>query len=193
MFSGNTVSLALTVKVMQLPYMSNQHKLYLSQRLWRQQLPCVQIMLDFPEDPRSSLSSATYHQGVSPRIVEHCSGFVRVSNVSVRDNRNGNVLLNCPNAVVLSFSLKQAGAGASMNGQSLNATAFSQLGNFYAITILCIPAGANFQRNRHVYGIDHGGENVLNQLWILQQRRAGHLTIHLFSRAAHVDIDNLRA
>ncbi len=99
-----------------------------------QQLSSVQIMLDFPKDPvfpeLHGLSS-----GHQPCIVEHSSGFKRVSNVAIRDNRNGNFLLNCPNTVVLSVSVKQAGAGASVNSQSLNATLFGQLGNLYAVTV----------------------------------------------------------
>jgi hypothetical protein len=102
-------------------------------------------MLDFPKDPGSSLSCTAYHQGISPRIVEHSSGFKRVSNVAIRDNRNGNFLLNCPNTVVLSISVKQTGAGASVNSQSLNATFFGQLGNLYTVTVFRFPTGANLE------------------------------------------------
>ncbi|VEB02893.1 Uncharacterised protein [Klebsiella pneumoniae] len=135
----DSVPFCLTIKVMQFPNVRTKQALHLCQRQRGQQLSSVQIMLDFPKDPGSSLSCTAYHQGISPCIVEHSSGFKRVSNVAIRDNRNGNFLLNCPNTVVLSVSVKQTGAGASVNSQSLNATLFGQLGNLYAVTVFRFP------------------------------------------------------
>ncbi len=127
-FTRDSVPFCLTIQVMQLPNVRTKQALHLCQRQRGQQLSSVQIMLDFPKDPGSSLSCTAYHQGISPCIVEHSSGFKRVSNVAIRDNRNGNFLLNCPNTVVLSVSVKQAGAGASVNSQSLNATLLRPVG-----------------------------------------------------------------
>src|SRR5476649_1498485 len=123
-------------------------------------------MLDFPEDPGSSLSGTSYHQGVSSGVVEYRSGFLRVSNIPIRDNRNGNRLLNCPNTVVLRAAVKQAGAGAAMNRDGLYTTIFGQLGNFYTVTVLRGPTRANFQHHRHVYRFYHRQQNLLNQIRI---------------------------
>lgn len=154
---------------MQFPNVRAKQALNLCQRQRGQQLPSVQIMLDFPKDPGSSLSCAAYHQGIRPCIVEHSSGFKRVSNVAIRDNRNGNFLLNCPNTVVLSFSIEQTGACTAMNGQSLNATVFSQLGNLFAVTVFRCLAGANLQGNRNVHCIDDLGKDRFNDIRVLQE------------------------
>ena len=150
-------------------------------------------MLDFPEDPGSPLSSAAYHQGIGPGVVEHCSGFMRVSNIPIRDNRNGNTLLNCPNAVVFRVAVKQTGAGSAVNRQGLNTTVFGQLGNLYTVTMLWRPAGANLQRYRHIHRVNHRVEDPFNQIRVLQQGGPGKLPVHFFGRASHIDVDDLRA
>jgi hypothetical protein len=144
--TSNPESLALAVKAVQFPNMPYQQTLNLAKWQRGQQFPSVQIMLDFPEDPGSPLSSAAYHQGISPSVVEHCSGFMRVSNVTIRDNRNGNILLNCPNAVVLRVAVEQAGTGSAMNSQGLYTTVFGQLGNLYTVTVFWRPASADLKR-----------------------------------------------
>ena len=169
MFTRNSVPFCLTVMVMQFPNMRTKQALNLCQRQWGKQLPSVQIMLDFPEDPGSSLSCTSYHQSISSRIVEHSPGFKRVSYVAIRDNRNGNLLLNCPNAVVFSFTIEQTGASASMNGQGLNATVFGQLGNLYTVTVFRRPTRANLQRNRNVHRADNRRQDRLHLIGVLQK------------------------
>jgi hypothetical protein len=58
------------------------------------------------------------------------------------------------------------------------------------------PAGAHLQRHRHVArraGRDHRLDDRERQRLVLHQRRAGPLVAHLLGRAAHVDVDDLRA
>jgi L,D-transpeptidase YbiS len=69
---------------MQFPNVRTKQALNLCQGQRGKQLSSVQIMLDFPKDPGSSLSCTSYHQSISSRIVEHSSGFKRVSNVTIR-------------------------------------------------------------------------------------------------------------
>ncbi len=80
-----------------------------------------------------------------------------------------------------------------MNRQRLNPTIFSQLGNLYTVAVFRIPAGTNFQRHWHIHCVNNRGQDRLHLLGILQQGRARQLTIHLFSRAPHIDINNLGA
>ncbi|CSP58596.1 hypothetical protein KZ779_13485 [Escherichia coli] len=56
-----------------------------------------------------------------------------------------------------------------MNGQSLNATVFSQLGNLFAVTVFRCPAGANLQGNRNVHCIDDLGKDRFNDIRVLQE------------------------
>src|SRR5476649_2323500 len=125
-------------------------------------------MLDFPEDPGSPLSSTSNHQSISSGVVEYCPGFMRVSYVAIRDDRDGNALLNCPNTVVFRLSIEEAGTGSAMNCQGLNSTVFSQLGNLYTVTVFRCPTSTNFQRDWHIYRIHNGREDLFNQIRILQ-------------------------
>ena len=146
----------------------------------------------FPERSGSSLSCTSYHQGIRPRIVEYSSGFMRVSNVAIRDNRNGNFLLNCPNTVVLSISIEQTGAGASMNGQSLNATSSAS----WAISTQLRCSGAQPVRILSVTGTS----TALTTSVSIDFTKSGYckgLNLRaydsLFSRTPHIDINNLGA
>ena len=124
--AGYAGSLALTVKVVQFPHMLTHYAFHLCTGQGRQQFACVQIVLDFPEDPGSSLSSTTNHQRVCAGVVQYCSGFKRVSNVAIGNNRDGNSLLNCPDVVVFGFTIKQTGAGPAMDRKSLNTATLGQ-------------------------------------------------------------------
>jgi len=58
---------------------------------------------------------------------------------------------------------------------------------------LTIPAGAEFERDRHIHCSDYGFENGGNELLILQQRRATPVVADFFNGTTHVDVNNLRA
>ena len=106
---------------------------------------------------------------------------MRVSNIPIRDNRNGNTLLNCPNAVVFRVAVKQTGAGSAVNRQGLNTTVFGQLGNLYTVTMLWRPAGANLQRYRHIHRVNHRVEDPFYQIRVLQQGGPGKLPVHFLA------------
>ena len=59
--------------------------------------------------------------------------------------------------------------------------------------MLRIPPGAYFQRDGNIYRAYHGIEYPAHQRLILQQRGARHHVADFLGRAAHVDIDDLRA
>ena len=65
-----------------------------------------------------------------------------------------------------------------------------------ALRSRCAPAGAHLQRHRHAVrraGGDHRLDDRERQRLVLHQRRAGPLVADLLGRAAHVDVDDLRA
>ena len=192
MLTSNPESLALAIEAVQFPNVPNQQALHLAKRQRRQQLSSVQIMLDFPEDPGSPLSSAAYHQGVGPGVVEHCSGFMRVSNIPIRDNRNGNTLLNCPNAVVFRVAVKQTGAGSAVNRQGLNTTVFGQLGNLHSYDALAPSRCESSALPAHPPRQPPRGGSVLPDPGTAT-RRTRQASGSLFGRASHIDVDDLRA
>lgn len=74
-----------------------------------QQLLSILIILNFPEDPGFPLNHrSTHHKVISPGVVEHYSDFMRINNIPIRNNWYGNILLNCPNAIVLRVAIEQA-------------------------------------------------------------------------------------
>lgn len=93
-------------------------------------------MLDFPEDPRSSLSCAANHQSIGSGVVQYGSGFMRVSDISVSDNGYTYILFYKLNAVVLRFTIEQAVTRSAVNRDGLNSAAFGKLGYFNAVALL---------------------------------------------------------
>jgi hypothetical protein len=51
----------------------------------------------------------------------------------------------------------------------------------------------NFKRDRHIDRAHHGVEDLLDQHFVLQQGRAAPRVADFLDRAAHVDVDDLRA
>ena len=83
-----------------------------------------------------------------------------------------------------------------MHRQHLDAHAFELPGQRHGILVLLAPAGAHLERDRHVVrcaGLHHGGGNLHGQRLVLHQRGARPFVAHLLGRAAHVDVDDLRA
>ena len=80
-----------------------------------------------------------------------------------------------------------------MHGDHANAGSFRAARELRRIDAGVIPAEPHFQRDRHA----HGGDGCLDQgqrvIEIAHQRRAGGAVGHLLGRAAHVDVDDVRA
>ena len=70
---------------------------------------------------------------------------------------------------------------------------FRHTGDRDGVAVGLVPAGAHFQRHRHVYRLDNGFENMADQRFVFHQRRARCLVADFLRRTAHVDVDDLRA
>ena len=117
---------------------------------------------------------------------------MRVSNIPIRDNRNGNTLLNCPNAVVFRVAVKQTGAGSAVNRQGLNTTVFGQLGNLYSYDALAPSRCESSALPAHPPRQPPRGGSVLPDPGTAT-RRTRQASGSLFGRASHIDVDDLRA
>ena len=62
-----------------------------------------------------------------------------------------------------------------------------------AVAVLGVPAGADLQRHRYAHRGDDGLEDLRDQRLVAQQRRAARASADLLGRAAHVQVDDLRA
>ena len=113
--------------------------------------------------------------------------------VAVGDHRNFHLLLDGGDGVVFGVALKQIGARAPVHRQRLDAAIFGETRNGDAVLVRAVPAGADLERDRHVHGADHGGPGFRKPVFILHQRRARKHVADFLRRAAHVDVDDLRA
>ena len=173
--------------------MLDQHAVNLGHFRQREMLAGCQIMADLAEYPRPALRSAADHDRIGPGVFEHLLGLLRRVDVAVGDDRNAHCGLYRGDGVVLGMSRVGASAGAAVHGQRLDARALGDARDCERIFMLRVPAGADLQRHRHVYRAHHGIEYPANQRLVLQQRRARHHVADFLGRAAHVDVDDLRA
>ena len=70
---------------------------------------------------------------------------------------------------------------------------FSQFRYAYCVAVAAIPARAYLESNGHTNRAHDGLNDACDQRFILQERGARHHVAHLLRRAAHVDVDDLRA
>ena len=83
-----------------------------------------------------------------------------------------------------------------MDGEHLHPRLFCGQGQRQGIFVLSVPTGAHLQGDRHAQGrtgLDHRFHNGQRQRWVLHQRRSRPHIADFFGRAAHVDVDDLRA
>ena len=63
--------------------------------------------------------------------------------------------------------------------------------NGFTIAVTAIPAGTDLQGNRQIDCGNSSLQNILNQLFIFQQSRTCCFVADFFSRASHIDIDDI--
>ncbi len=80
-----------------------------------------------------------------------------------------------------------------MQGQQLHAAVFGDLRDHQRVLVARIPARAEFQRDGYIHRLHHGFENAPDQGLILEESGTGEGVADFFRRAAHVDVDDLRA
>ena len=100
------------------------------------------------------------------------------------------------NGVVLGGALVALLARAAVHRDHLHAGRLGRARQAHRILFGLAPAGAHLQRDRHAVrsaGRDHGFDDLQRQRLVLHQGRAGPLVADFLGRAAHVDVDDLRA
>jgi hypothetical protein len=95
--------------------------------------------------------------------------------------------------VAYSASPSKRRPGAAVHGQRLDAGEFRDARDAYAVAGGRLPAGADLERDRNLHGAHGRLEDGRDQRLVAQQRRACLLVADLPGRAAHVDVDDLRA
>ena len=121
---------------------------------------------------------------------------MRAVDIAIGHHGDADSGLDCGDGVVFGLFLIALLARAAMHGEHGYPRIFGQPSQLHGIAALRRPAGAHFQRYGHTVRItsrNHCVDDLHGQGFILHQGRACPFLAHLFGRAAHVDIDDLRA
>src|SRR5450830_798487 len=149
-------------------------------------------MVDFPENPRSTLGSAPYHDGISASILQNVFGFFWRRNVTIGNNRNIDSSFDGCNRVVFCIAFVAIGTSAPVECQHLYACCFCHACNVECIFIGTIPAGTKLQCYRHIDCSYDRIKNLSDETFVLQEGGPTPGITHFFDRTTHIDIDDLR-
>ena len=108
-------------------------------------------------------------------------------------DRNRDRGLDRADRVVLDGTDEGAGARAPVHGERADAGVLGDPGDRERVAVLRIRTRADLERHRHVDRAHDRVEDRGDQRLVAQQRRAGGDVADLLRRAAHVDVDDLRA
>ena len=150
-------------------------------------------MPDLAEDPRPALRGAADHDRVGSRPCQHALRLLGRRDVAVRDHRNADRGLDRADRVVFDGSDKGAGARAAVHGERADAGALGDARYRERVPVLRVGAGADLERDGHVDRAHHRGDDRLDQRFVGEQRGSCGSIADLLRRAAHVDVDDLRA
>src|SRR5690606_40304651 len=102
----------------------------------------TQVVINFPENPWSSLSGTTDHYRLSIGVLEHLCRLDRGVNIAVAKYRDLDRLNNGSNGVVLRFTGKSTSPCAPMNRERGNAAIFCNARDTHRIAVLGAPSSA---------------------------------------------------
>ena len=118
---------------------------------------------------------------------------MRGGDVAVYPQRYRNVVFDFGNQVVRGPLFVHLLAGAAVDGKCGDACLFGHFGHRADVFVVFGKTEAGFQRDGNVHRRHHRAQDVAHQFFVLQQRAARQHVADFFYRAAHVDVDNLRA
>lgn len=159
---------------------------------WRgfgEQLAGSQVVRDLAENPRTALRATANHHRIGVRCIEYVLGLLRRGDVPIGEHGNMHRGFHRSDGVVFGFAFVSIGTRAAVHRQRRDAVVLGNAGNAgnaECVLVLAIPAGADFQSDRHVHCVHHRFYDARNQWLVLQQCRTGPHVAHLLRRAAHV-------
>ena len=163
----------------------------------RRELPAGrEEVRNLAEDPRSALRCAADHDRVGAGVSEHFARLRRRVDVAVGDHGHAHRGLHGGDGVVFSMTAVALLARAAVHGEHLHSAVLERASQGHGVAVLTAPAGAHLQGDGHATRRaclddrlrDRDGERL-----VLHQRGARPLVADLLGRAAHVDVDDLRA
>ena len=183
----------LAVERIQPLEMLEQHRADPPRRRRRKALAGREEVRDLTEDPRPPLGATADHQRIGRGLGQHPSCLLGRADVAVGDDRNPHRLLDRGDRFVLGHALEAILAAPAMHGQGGDARVLGDARDAHAIAFGPRPTRADLERHRHGHRGRDGRADAADQRLVAQQRRTGVDLADLLGRAAHVDVDDLRA
>ena len=155
-----------------------------------------QVVRHLPQQPGRAPGGAPQHHRVGPRGSEHGGGLFGRINVAIGHHRHAHGGLDGGNGFVLCLARVALLARAAMHRDHLHARALGGARQRNGVALRRAPARAHLQRDRHALrraSGHHGLDDAQRQRLVLHQCAARPLAAHLARRAAHVDVNHLRA
>src|SRR5690606_10509257 len=104
----------------------------------------TQVVINFPENPWSSLSGTTDHYRLGIGVLEHLCRLDWGVNIAVAKYRDLDRLNDGSDGVVLRFTGKSTSPCASMNRERGNAAIFCNAADTHPVAAFSAPSGAEF-------------------------------------------------
>ena len=159
-------------------------------------LASLQKMGDFAKNPGLALCGTADHDGIGACALQHLARLLRAGDVAVGHHRNTQCSLHSCNRVVFSVALVPLFAGAAVHRDHLHTSVLCGQGNRQGVFMALTPAGAHLERDWDVgrsAGLHHRINDGQRQRFVLHERGSGPFVADLLGRAAHVDVNDLRA
>ena len=153
-------------------------------------------MGDFPEYPRASLRRAANHHGVRPGGDKDLTRLVGAMDIAIGHDGNMQCGFHRSDGLVFGLPAIALLAGSAMDSDHGDASALCSQCNRQGVLLALAPAGAHLERDRHTVrcaGLHYCVDDFQRQSLVLHKRRTGPFVTHFFGRAAHVDVNDLRA
>ena len=165
----------------------------LRHRRRRQVHPGVEIVADFAKDPGPTLRGAADHDRIGAGMPQHELRLLGRRDVAVGDDGDAHRRLDGADRVVFHRTDEGAGTRAAVHREGADAGLLGDPRDRERVPVLGIASRADLERDGHVDGAHHGRHDRFDQRLVREQRGAGGDVADLLGRAAHVDVDDLRA
>ena len=162
----------------------------------RQQGAGLQKMCDLAKNPGPALGGASHHDGVCAGSGQHLARFVGAVNVAIGHDGNMQCRFDRCNRVVARLATVALLPRAPVDGDHGHTRSLRRQRDGQRVLLTLAPAGAHLEGDRHVVrgtGGHDGLDDLQRQRLVLHQRRASPFVAHFFGRAAHIDVNDLRA
>jgi len=147
-------------------------------------------LLHLRENPRVGGGRAADHYGVAAGLLDHALGIFGHVDVAITDYGNAYGLLDGGDDVPVGLAGVALHACARVDGDAFDADGFGEPGDVDRDDGIFVPAGAELDGQRNLYGGAHGAEDLLQQRQVAQQAGAAALD-YFFGRAAEIDVDRV--